>query len=339
MKKFFMISVIGFFVFIVSVSIMFVFLLGGDSDSNTQNQIDVTQHNFSDEVLAYQSLLEKYCAEYGIEDYLVYIMAIMQVESGGRGNDVMQASESLGLPLNSLEPEASIKQGCSLFAELLAKADRLGCDIHAVIQSYNFGGGFLDFVAENGGKYSFALAMEFSELYANGVKVDYHNSIAIETNGGWRYDYGNFFYVQLVSQYLRFSEFIWPSRDYFTLTSLFGGRIHPIRGTADNHTGIDIGAAFGSDMLAIANGTVTVAGYDPSYGNFIMIDHNTGYQSLYAHMAQLNVYAGATVTQGQTIGLVGSTGDSTGPHIHLEIWLDGQRVDPLDYYDESIYRF
>lgn len=78
------------------------------------------------------------------------LLAIIQVESGGTLEDVMQSSESLGLPPNSLSTEESIKQGCKYFSELLAAAETKGCDLNSVIQSYNYGGGFLDYVAGHG---------------------------------------------------------------------------------------------------------------------------------------------------------------------------------------------
>jgi hypothetical protein len=159
------------------------------------------------EVLKHKPMVVKYCKEYGIEEYVNYILAIMQVESGGTAEDVMQSSESLGLPPNSLSTEESIKQGCKYFSELLASAESLGCDIDSVIQSYNYGGGFLNYVAKNGKKYTFELAESFSRDKAGGKKVDYPNPIAIPINGGWRYNYGNMFYVMLVKQYLSPAHF------------------------------------------------------------------------------------------------------------------------------------
>ena len=114
----------------------------------------------------------------------------------------MQSSESAGLPMNTLGTEDSIKQGCKYFAELVTKADKLGCDMDAVIQAYNYGSGFLDFVAKNGKRYTFGLAQEFSRQHSGGVKVTYKNAISTPINGGWRYNYGNMFYVKLVKQFL-----------------------------------------------------------------------------------------------------------------------------------------
>ena len=145
--------------------------------------------------------------EYGIEEYLNVLLAIIQVESGGTLEDVMQSSESLGLPPNSLSTEESIKQGCKYFSELLAAAETKGCDLNSVIQSYNYGGGFLDYVAGRGKKYTFELAESFARDKSSGKKVTYTNPVAVEKNGGWRYSYGNMFYVLLVSQYLTVAQF------------------------------------------------------------------------------------------------------------------------------------
>ena len=157
--------------------------------------------SLSQAVLALRELVEKYAAKYGISDYVDTLLAIIQVESGGLLEDVMQSSESLGLPPNSLSKEASINQGCKYYSELVRRANNLGCDHNSVIQAYNYGGGFLDYVAARGGKYSFELAQAFAEQKSGGVKVTYKNEISIAENGGWRYNYGNMFYVRLVKQY------------------------------------------------------------------------------------------------------------------------------------------
>lgn len=197
----------GVFAFLFSLLLFFsVFIAGEDDDGRNQssNQIGL---NLSAEVLKYKPMVEKYAKEYGITEYVNYLLAIMQVESGGTAVDVMQSSESLGLPPNTLDTESSIKQGCKYFSELLKSAEAQGCDINTVIQSYNYGGGYIDFVAGSGKKHSYTLAESFSRNKAGGVKVTYTNPIAVTHNGGWRYNYGNMFYVELVSQYLTTTQF------------------------------------------------------------------------------------------------------------------------------------
>ncbi|MGX7197885.1 bifunctional lytic transglycosylase/C40 family peptidase [Enterococcus olivae] len=157
----------------------------------------------SPEVLKYRSLVEKYAKQENVEDYIHILLAIIQVESGGTLKDIMQSSESKGLPPNTItDPEESIAQGVSYFAGLVRSAEALGVDQQSVIQAYNYGGSFLHYVAKNGKNYSFELAESFSNEQANGQRVTYRNELSIPKNGGWRYNYGNMFYVLLVSQYL-----------------------------------------------------------------------------------------------------------------------------------------
>lgn len=197
----------GVFAFLFSVLLFFsVFIAGEDDDGRNQssNQLGM---NLSAEVLKHKPMVEKYANDYDISEYVSYLLAIMQVESGGTAVDVMQSSESLGLPPNTLDTESSIKQGCKYFSELLKSAEAQGCDINTVIQSYNYGGGYIGYVADKGKKHSFTLAESFSRDKAGGVKVTYTNPIAVARNGGWRYNYGNMFYVELVSQYLTTAQF------------------------------------------------------------------------------------------------------------------------------------
>lgn len=183
-----------------------IFFLMGEEAS--RQEIPPGGEQFSDEVLAYRPLVEKYAEEAGILEHVLVLLAIMQVESGGLGNDVMQASESLGLPPNAIPtPEQSIQQGCRYFAALLKTAEAFECDLNTVIQAYNYGGAFILYAAENGKNYHFDLAVEFARGYAGGKKVTYNNPIAIAQNGGWRYAYGNMFYVLLISQYLIAPQF------------------------------------------------------------------------------------------------------------------------------------
>lgn len=128
---------------------------------------------------------------------------------------------------------------------------------------------------------------------------------------------------------------VWPS--YCTyITSVQGNRVHPITGKYGTHGGTDIGASYGSAIYAAGSGTVVTAynnsAYNGGYGNYAMINHGNGIQTLYAHMSVCSVTVGQTVSAGQTIGYVGSTGRSTGPHLHFEVRVNGSRVDPQSYY-------
>lgn len=203
------IALIGsLFPFLLAIVLFFGVLISAeDDDGGGGSSSWVTGMNLSAEVLKHQPMVEKYAKEYGISEYVPYLLAIIQVESGGTAEDVMQSSESMGLPPNSLDTESSIKQGCKYFASLLSSAENQGIeDINVVVQSYNYGGGYIGYVAKNGKKHSFTLAENFARDKSGGKKVTYTNPIAVARNGGWRYAYGNMFYVELVSQYLTVSQ-------------------------------------------------------------------------------------------------------------------------------------
>jgi murein DD-endopeptidase MepM/ murein hydrolase activator NlpD len=115
------------------------------------------------------------------------------------------------------------------------------------------------------------------------------------------------------------------------LTSPYGYRIHPIYGVRKLHTGIDIAAASGTAIKAAGDGVVVFAGRWGGYGNCVILDHGGGVATLYGHCSRLAVSEGQNVTQGQSIAYVGSTGLSTGPHLHFEVRRDGHPVDPMGY--------
>lgn len=204
--KYIVIGFSGMFMVVFSL-LLFVAILFSDEQGSGSSEIQLGGVNVSAEVLVHQPIVEKYAKEYNIEDYVNVLLAIIQVESGGTAKDVMQSSESLGLPPNSLSTEASIKQGVKYFSELFKSSEALGVDLDSVIQSYNYGGGFLEYVAKHGKKYTFELAQNFSKEHSDGEKVSYPNSIAVPINGGWRYNYGNMFYFQMVKQYFVTTQF------------------------------------------------------------------------------------------------------------------------------------
>ncbi|MFR5557391.1 MAG: lysozyme family protein [Coprococcus sp.] len=204
------IAIIGsLFPILFSMVLFFGVLISADSDDENSNfSSGITGMNLSAEVLKHQPMVEKYAREYGISEYVNVLLAIIQVESGGTAEDVMQSSESLGLPPNSLDTESSIKQGCKYFASLLSSCKNQGIDdLNVAIQSYNYGGGYVGYVAGNGKKHTFNLAENFAREKSGGKKVTYTNPIAVAKNGGWRYGYGNMFYVELVNQYLTVAHF------------------------------------------------------------------------------------------------------------------------------------
>lgn len=132
--------------------------------------------------------------------------------------------------------------------------------------------------------------------------------------------------------------FAWPAPGYYTITSPYGMRTHPILKSYRNHTGMDIGAPFGSYAIAANDGIVTKSTYSNSYGNMVMIDHGGGVVTLYAHGSELIAQVGDVVKRGDAIMKVGSTGWSTGPHLHFEIRINGKAIDPYPYLISSVQR-
>ncbi len=126
-------------------------------------------------------------------------------------------------------------------------------------------------------------------------------------------------------------SFKWPCPGSGRITSKFGSREQPTKGASTNHKGIDIGAPTGTAIVAAADGSVVISTYSYSAGNYIMLNHGGGVYTVYMHCSRLLVSEGATVKKGQTIAKVGSTGYSTGPHLHFGIRSNGKYVNPLQY--------
>ncbi len=128
-------------------------------------------------------------------------------------------------------------------------------------------------------------------------------------------------------------QLCWPTPSTTYITSPYGTRFHPVQQRMKTHTGIDIGAGHGASILAAESGTVLRADYNSGYGNYVVIDHGGGVQTLYGHCSALLVKSGQSVSRGQQIALVGSTGVSTGPHLHFEVLINGAYTDPMGYFD------
>jgi len=123
--------------------------------------------------------------------------------------------------------------------------------------------------------------------------------------------------------------FAYPLSVAWRLTSHFGLRPDPFTGVASHHTGIDMAVPAGTPIKASMSGKVIAVGFTNIYGNYVIINHGNGYQTLYAHMSKVLAHTGQEVSQGTRIGLVGSTGYSTGPHLHFTVYKNGKLIDPL----------
>ena len=122
---------------------------------------------------------------------------------------------------------------------------------------------------------------------------------------------------------------IWPTTGW--LTSSFGGRVDPFTGGRDYHAGLDISADKGKPVRATADGTINESGYNGNYGNMVLVGHRFGLSTRYGHLSRLAVTRGQFVRRGEVIGYVGSTGRSTSPHLHYEVLLNGQAINPLRF--------
>lgn len=124
----------------------------------------------------------------------------------------------------------------------------------------------------------------------------------------------------------------WPTPGYYKISSAFGWRIHPITRKRSLHTGTDIPAPTGTKLRAAGDGVVLISGWNTAYGKMIVIDHGGGISTLYGHASRLDVKEGQSVKANQLIGAVGSTGWSTGPHLHFEVRVGGNATDPTRYF-------
>lgn len=120
---------------------------------------------------------------------------------------------------------------------------------------------------------------------------------------------------------------------YYRVSSYYGYRIHPITGANALHNGVDISLAEGTPVVAGLTGKVTTSTYNDSYGNYVVIEDQDGYEIRYAHLSSRSVSTGQQIEKGEEIGKVGSTGNSTGPHLHLELLHNGERLNPLFYFE------
>lgn len=159
-------------------------------------------------------------------------------------------------------------------------------------------------------------------------RIDYYDTVANKPSGG---NAGNRPSSGSSKPESSSSSLTWPVPSCHTVTSPFGNRTHPVQGGTKFHEGIDIGAPKGSTVVAAGSGTVEVAGYSPYNGNWVKIDHGNGLETLYLHNSSLKVSAGQRVSRGQKIASSGSTGMSTGPHLHFAVKKNGSYVNPMNY--------
>ena len=283
--------------------------------------------------------LEKYTKLYGIFDYIGLAYALIMVENPSTDgtDDIMQSSESAGYPgPGYLTGEASVKQGCKHLAQQIKNGQDQNVDIWGVMQGYNFGSAYIPWLANRGGKNTTDLAEEYSRdvvapSLGNTTGATYPYVNAVSQADGRTYLYvngGNFHYAAMIRQYVKVTEsvgYVVPISKPVTVSSEFGYRQHPITGAYELHNGIDlVNGNPTTPIYASAAGEVVIAGSYPEwYGNYVVIKHSDGLYTGYAHQSQLRVSVGDTVKQGQQIGNMGTTGPSTGPHLHFQFFTNG----------------
>lgn len=283
--------------------------------------------------------LDKYTKLYGISDYIGLAYALIMVENPSTDgtDDIMQSSESAGYPgPGYLTGEASVKQGCKHLAQQIKNGQDQNVDIWGVMQGYNFGSAYIPWLANRGGKNTTDLAEEYSrDVVApslgntTGATYPYVNSVSQADGRTYLYvNGGNFHYAAMIRQYVKVTEsvgYVVPISKPVTVTSEFGYRQHPITGAYELHNGIDlVNGNPTTPIYASAAGEVVIAGSYPEwYGNYVVIKHSDGLYTGYAHQSQLRVSVGDTVKQGQQIGNMGTTGPSTGPHLHFQFFTNG----------------
>lgn len=291
--------------------------------------------------------LEKYTKLYGISDYIGLAYALIMVENPGTDgtDDIMQSSESAGYPgPGYLTGEASVNQGCKHLAQQIKNGQDQNVDIWGVMQGYNFGSAYIPWLSNRGGVNTTDLAEVYSRTVVapslgNTTGATYPYVNAVSQADGRTYLYvngGNFHYAAMIRQYVKVNEssgYVIPISKPVTVTSEFGYRYHPITGSYELHNGIDlVNGNATTPIYASAAGEVVIAGSYPDwYGNYVVIKHSDGLYTGYAHQSQLRVSVGDTVNQGQQIGNMGTTGPSTGPHLHFQFFTNGPWPSNADF--------
>lgn len=295
----------------------------------------------SEEVLAYYDTVSFYAEKYDISEFVPLLLAMMMQESRGLGTDPMQCSES---PFNVRypntvgaiqDPEYSIDVGCQTLVYSLNNAECTDpSDIEGIklaLQDYNFGNGYAKWALRIYGGYTLENANEFSSMQAALHGWSSYGDVEYPAHVLRYYSIGNG--LNLGMGVIGANGWCWPV-GATAITDTFGYQAW--RGGV--HNGLDVGASTGTPIYAASGGTVWIAGYSSSAGNWIVIEHGGGVKTVYMHASELYVSSGQSVYAGQVIAAVGSTGNSTGPHLHFGIMVnssyngyDGSWVDPLLY--------
>ncbi|WP_186673522.1 lysozyme family protein [Sporosarcina sp. BP05] len=337
---------------IVAIALVVIIIIGviSGSDGNGNGAL-IGGKALPESVMQWEGEVLEAMERHGVdESQVLLLLAIMNQESQGdifySNGDIFQSSESKCGYIGCItDPIESIDQAVKYFKGVLAKGESLGVDIQTMIQSYNFGGAYMDFIASNGGEHSEDLAKDFSMIQVQ--KDPSYNCNGNTENFRYPYCYGDFTYVGKVMAYVsdgnmvgdleNFGDFVAPVSP-MVLTSGFGGRDSPIEGASTNHKGQDLDCTLGvSPIHTVKSGVVTHAGTAGGLGNAVVVLHGDDIYTTYGHMSSLTVSNGDEVEQGEQIGVCGSTGVSSGAHLHFEINVGGMwgnQIDPYPYFQK-----
>ena len=310
---------------IVSISGI-VAIIGGDVDEANPEGVKLPpgQMNVSSDVLQYRDKVNTELTKYSMSEYTDVLLALMMQESGGRGSDPMQSSESYCGSIGCItDPDTSIEKGILHFKNVFEKANK---DIKLTLQSYNFGGGFIDYVKERGGKYSFDLAVAFSQMWYKKVPNPENYTCARAESVQYNACYGDIMYVDSVLKYLPQAsgdteivkgDYKSPLKIKLLINSVFSWR--DIGAGNEHHNGLDLDCNTPDSIHAVQDGVVAHAGWADGYGNLVTIKHGASHYTSYGHMSKIVVSEGESIEGGNQIGVCGTTGRSTGEHLHFEV--------------------
>ena len=170
--------------------------------------------------------------------------------------------------------------------------------------------------------------VDFNDVEINVDKIKEYLELLKNKGGECEYIPQNVYYGDVVLS----AKPLYPLKDMSAITSLFGIRKHPITNKEDFHTGIDIAAKLGSDIVSVLPAVVEKLGYDSIYGNYILLRHTDSIYTFYGHCDRVYAEKGAVLRRGERIASVGSTGVSTGPHLHFAVIINGDLVNPINIY-------
>lgn len=317
---------IGIMSFLIIVAAMLSAIVAAVTSSSTDSVSPI----FSPAVQRYRSVVGAECLDSGIPEWSINVLAIMEILTKGEGKDPMKAQGKEFNESNSVEygnqiliPEYSIYVGVKEIAWLINK---IGIEsprdddkkLLLLYQSYYGTRALIDTVKKNGG-------------------IDQYDM------SGWEFAHKVHDFVTRANMFTNVNgQLLWPCPSSTYITSHYGGRNAPVAGASTNHKGIDIGASGGADIIAAASGNVTTVAYNSARGNYIIIDHGTStngdnIKTLYQHCSKIYAVQGQMVQQEEVIAAVGSTGYSSGNHLHFEVLINGINVDPEDYIGVDLF--